>query len=76
MGLRDIQWKGVNWMHMAQDRDQCQDLVNMEMHLWVPCKADNLTELLFISQEILCSMELVSYFSSIFITTYLALYNI
>jgi hypothetical protein len=27
--LREIRWKGVDWMHLAQDRDQCWVLVNM-----------------------------------------------
>jgi hypothetical protein len=27
IGLREIEWEGVDWMHLAQDRDQWQDLV-------------------------------------------------
>jgi len=30
------QWEIVDWMHLAQDRDQQQALVNMVMNLWVP----------------------------------------
>jgi hypothetical protein len=34
MDLREIGWEGVEWMHLAQDRDQCQALVNTAMNLW------------------------------------------
>jgi len=36
MDLREIWWEGVDWMHLAQDRDQWQALVKMVMNLWVP----------------------------------------
>jgi hypothetical protein len=36
MDIREIGWEGVDWMHMAQDRDQCRALVNTVMKLWVP----------------------------------------
>jgi hypothetical protein len=36
MDLREIWQKGVDWMRLAQDRDQWQALVNMVMNLWVP----------------------------------------
>jgi len=36
MDLRERGWKGVNWMHLSQDRDQGQALVNKVMNLWVP----------------------------------------
>jgi hypothetical protein len=36
MDLRKIGWEGVNWMHLAQDRDQWQALVNTVMNLMVP----------------------------------------
>jgi hypothetical protein len=35
MDLQDIGLEGVDWMHLAQDRDQWQALVNMVMNLWV-----------------------------------------
>jgi hypothetical protein len=28
-------WEGVDWMHLAQDRDQWLTVVNMVMNLWV-----------------------------------------
>jgi hypothetical protein len=28
MGLREIRFGGVDWIHLAQDRDWCQALVN------------------------------------------------
>jgi len=33
---REIGWESVDWMHLAQDRDQWQALVNMVMNLWAP----------------------------------------
>jgi hypothetical protein len=36
MDLREIGWDGMDWMDLAQDRDQCRPLVNMVMNLWVP----------------------------------------
>jgi hypothetical protein len=36
MDLRDIGWKGVNWMHLAQDMDQWQDFVKAIMNLQDP----------------------------------------
>jgi hypothetical protein len=29
-------WGGIDWINMARDRDQQQDLVNTVMDLWVP----------------------------------------
>jgi hypothetical protein len=34
--LENISWKVVNWMHLAQDRDQRWVFVNTVMNLWVP----------------------------------------
>jgi hypothetical protein len=34
--LREIGWDGVNWIDVAQDRDQSRALVNKVMNLWVP----------------------------------------
>jgi len=28
MDLREMEWKGVNWIHLAQDRDQWRAVVN------------------------------------------------
>jgi hypothetical protein len=36
MDLRETGWEGVDWMHLAQDRDQCRAVVNTVMDLWVP----------------------------------------
>jgi hypothetical protein len=41
IGLREIGWEGVDWMHLAQERDQWWALVNMVMNLQVPYKAEN-----------------------------------
>jgi hypothetical protein len=29
--LKEIRWKGVDWIHLAEDRNQCQALVNKVM---------------------------------------------
>jgi hypothetical protein len=31
MGLREIEWEVVDWIHLAQDRDPWRDLVNTVM---------------------------------------------
>jgi hypothetical protein len=36
MDLREIGWGGMDWNHLAQDRDQWKALVNMLMNLKVP----------------------------------------
>jgi hypothetical protein len=36
MDLREMGWCGMDWIHLAQDRDQWQALVNMVMNLQVP----------------------------------------
>jgi hypothetical protein len=39
MDLREIGWDGLNWIDMAQDRDQWSALVNTELNLWDPWNA-------------------------------------
>jgi hypothetical protein len=36
MDLREIGWNGMDWIDLAQDRDQWRALVNTVMNLWVP----------------------------------------
>jgi hypothetical protein len=36
MDLREIGWDGMDWIDLAQDRDQWRALVNMVMSLQVP----------------------------------------
>jgi hypothetical protein len=36
INLREIKWNGVDWINMAQDRDQWRALVNTVMNLQVP----------------------------------------
>jgi hypothetical protein len=37
--LRDIGWDGMDWIDLAQDRDQWRALVNTVMNLQVPQNA-------------------------------------
>jgi hypothetical protein len=36
MDLREIGWEVVDWLHLAQDRDQWHALVNTVMNLRLP----------------------------------------
>jgi hypothetical protein len=36
MSLREIGWSGMDWINMAQDRDQWRALVNTVMNFRVP----------------------------------------
>jgi len=38
MGIREIGFEGLNWIHLAQDRDQWLSPVNTVMDVWVPWK--------------------------------------
>jgi hypothetical protein len=39
MDLREIGWNGVDWIDMAQDRDEWRALVNTVLNLRVPYNA-------------------------------------
>jgi hypothetical protein len=39
MDLRDIGWDGVDWIDMAQDRDQWRALVSTVLNLRIPQNA-------------------------------------
>jgi hypothetical protein len=41
MDLREIGWDGVDWIDLAQDRDQWRALVNTVMNLRVPQNVEN-----------------------------------
>jgi hypothetical protein len=36
MLLKEIEYEVVDWMHLAQDRNQWRSRVNRVMKLWVP----------------------------------------
>jgi hypothetical protein len=36
MDLREIGWGGINWIDLAQDRDQCRVHLNTRMNILVP----------------------------------------
>jgi hypothetical protein len=35
MVLREIGWRGVDWIHLDRDRDQGRAVLNTVMNLWV-----------------------------------------
>jgi hypothetical protein len=39
--IKEVAWEGVDWLHLAQDKDWWQALVNSVMKLWVSYKAGN-----------------------------------
>jgi hypothetical protein len=41
MDLRKIVCEGVDWMHLAQDMEQCRTLVNAVINLRVPQMEEN-----------------------------------
>jgi hypothetical protein len=36
LDFREIGWGGMDWIDLAQDRDQLKALVNMVMKIWIP----------------------------------------
>jgi hypothetical protein len=36
MDLGKMGWKGLDWMHLAQDKEQWPAVVNTAMNIWVP----------------------------------------
>jgi hypothetical protein len=36
MNFKEIKWGGMDWINLAQDRDQCRALVNTVMNIRVP----------------------------------------
>jgi hypothetical protein len=36
MDIRELRWVGMDWIDLAQDRDQWRALVNIVMNLRVP----------------------------------------
>jgi hypothetical protein len=62
MDLKEIELEDVNWIHLAEAKDQGQSVMNTIMNLWVPYKARKEiscpSEQPLAIQEGLCSMEL------------------
>jgi hypothetical protein len=59
MDLRELRWDGMDWIDLAQDRDQWKALVNTVVNLRVPQNAENFLRAaqLAASQEVLSSMS-------------------
>jgi hypothetical protein len=38
---KEIGWDGMDWIHLAQNRDRWRALVNMVMNLRIPSNAGN-----------------------------------
>jgi hypothetical protein len=36
MDLREVEWEGVAWMNLIQDRDQFKAFVNTVMNIQIP----------------------------------------
>jgi hypothetical protein len=36
MDLRELGWGGMDWIDLAQDRDQWRALLNTVINVWVP----------------------------------------
>jgi hypothetical protein len=41
LDLSEIGWECVDWMHLAQDRNQWRAVVNTAINFWAPYKAVN-----------------------------------
>jgi hypothetical protein len=52
MDLREIGWDGIDWIEMAQNRDQWRALLNTVINLRVPQNAGN-----FLSSCIICGLS-------------------
>jgi hypothetical protein len=42
MDPREVGWEGMNWFHLAQDRNRWRTLVNAVMNVRVPLNAGNI----------------------------------
>jgi len=56
MALKEMGWEGMAWIHLVQDRDKWEALVNKVMNIQVPQHAGNFcpAEKPLAAQEELC----------------------
>jgi hypothetical protein len=62
MDLQEVDWWGMDWIGLVQDRDGWREVVNVIMNSLVPKNVGDfffLAEILLASQEGLCSLEQV-----------------
>jgi len=39
MHLQEIQYEDMDWIHLAEDREQEQAVLDTIMNIWISCKA-------------------------------------
>jgi hypothetical protein len=42
MDFQKLKWEGVNWIDLAQDKDEFRTLVKAVMNIWVQLSVENL----------------------------------
>jgi hypothetical protein len=55
--LKETGWKSVDWIHLAQDMDKWQTLVNTVLNLWVLLDAKNSLTRKELSTIVLCTQD-------------------
>ena len=60
MDLEEVVWGGMDWNHVAQNRDEWRAVVNAVLSIRIPSNAGNFSiAALLASQEVICSMQLM-----------------
>jgi hypothetical protein len=54
--LREIGWDGIDWIDLAEDRDQWRALVNtVDSHRWAVCTIMDKTDMRTTYRELVCA---------------------